>query len=186
MVREDKTKAGDFRCIDKESSKERDVGKVNSKGEKVSPAGSLKSPVPRSELAENEGVLVPEGLWGCDALNELKDSTSKALSSTRVPAPPAPHRLMPVTSTRAQGPLPKKRLTWPRSRRTHQAVKSGSCFHLSVGPSETSQKPFQHLRTVLFTLLRLSFTDTTRLPSIPPMMNMIHLFLAEVLTGGIR
>uniref|UniRef100_A0A8C9TAU6 THO complex subunit 2 n=1 Tax=Scleropages formosus TaxID=113540 RepID=A0A8C9TAU6_SCLFO len=54
MAREDKSKTGDFKSSDKESSKERDIAKANSKGEKISAAGSLKSPVPRSESAESE------------------------------------------------------------------------------------------------------------------------------------
>uniref|UniRef100_A0A8C9UAC6 THO complex subunit 2 n=1 Tax=Scleropages formosus TaxID=113540 RepID=A0A8C9UAC6_SCLFO len=58
MAREDKSKTGDFKSSDKESSKERDIAKANSKGEKISAAGSLKSPVPRSESAESERGLM--------------------------------------------------------------------------------------------------------------------------------
>lgn len=64
----DKTKGGgnpDFKASDKEPSKERDVAKVNSKGEKTALAGALKSPVPRSESAEAERGEFPlqGGQW---------------------------------------------------------------------------------------------------------------------------
>ncbi|XP_023686314.2 THO complex subunit 2 isoform X1 [Paramormyrops kingsleyae] len=86
----DKTKGGgnpDFKASDKEPSKERDVAKMNSKGEKAALAGALKSPVPRSESAETEREQKRRKLdthaspshssTVKDGLNELKDSASK-------------------------------------------------------------------------------------------------------------
>uniref|UniRef100_A0A8C9WHR6 THO complex subunit 2 n=1 Tax=Scleropages formosus TaxID=113540 RepID=A0A8C9WHR6_SCLFO len=247
MAREDKSKTGDFKSSDKESSKERDIAKANSKGEKISAAGSLKSPVPRSESAESEreqkrrkldshaspshsstvkvslmclslnphqhyanhstatqskskerevdkkesekhrerkedkdrkdrkrvstcrptasmdysnndremsqevkrrkdenGTGESEARFPCSCFSNgdivarsavflqlpstppkpsLLPSPQALPSMPRVPAPPAPHRLTAVTRARALGPPPRKRVMWPRPRRTHQAEK---------------------------------------------------------------
>ncbi|KAJ8254926.1 hypothetical protein GJAV_G00198930 [Gymnothorax javanicus] len=84
--KEDKTKAGSG-TSDKEPSRERDLAKENCKGEKNAQAGSLKSPVPRSDSAETEREQKRRKLDTHsspshssavkDSLIELKDSASK-------------------------------------------------------------------------------------------------------------
>ncbi|KAI4891163.1 hypothetical protein NFI96_021304 [Prochilodus magdalenae] len=90
--KKDEKSKTDGKSTDKESSKERDVSKEgklkeSSKGEKTPGAGSLKSPVPRSEGAESEREQKRRKLDTHsspshssavkDNLNDLKDSVSK-------------------------------------------------------------------------------------------------------------